>query len=101
MSHITTPATLDLAILGQPLTVDRIQAPANAPEWARWLEEIGFIPGEQVTLMAKGIPGGDPLVVRIGQSTFALRSAEAACIRVAPGDPGHSVFVAKLKGNQA
>lgn len=101
MPYITTPPTLELAALGQPLTVDRIEVPANTPEWSRWLEEIGFIPGEQVTLMAKGIPGGDPLVVRVGQSTFALRRAEAACIRVAPADPGHSVFVAKLKGNQA
>jgi len=34
-------------------------------------------------LMARGRPGGDPLVARIGQSTFALRRAEAACVRVA------------------
>jgi ferrous iron transport protein A len=33
-------------------------------------------------LMARALPGGDPLVVRIGQSTFALRRAEAACVRV-------------------
>ena len=32
--------------------------------------------------MARGLPGGDPLVVRIGQSTFALRRAEAACVQV-------------------
>jgi len=36
--------------------------------------------------MARGLPGGDPLVVRIGQSTFALRQAEAACVRVASLD---------------
>ena len=53
-----------------------------APEWGRWLEEIGFIPGERVTLMARGMPGGDPLMVRVGDSTFALRRAEAACVQV-------------------
>ena len=66
-----------------------VQAPQAAPEWARWLEEIGFIVGEHVMLMARALPGGDPLVVRIGQSTFALRRAEAACVRVAALDkPG-------------
>jgi len=79
-------ATLDLALIGQPLTVRQVQAPAAAPEWARWLEEIGFIAGERVTLMTRGLPGGDPLVVRVGQSTFALRRAEAACVRVAAAE---------------
>ena len=75
-------ATLDHASIGQALTVCRVQAPIAAPEWARWLEEIGFVAGEQVTLMARALPGGDPLVVRVGQSTFALRRAEAACVEV-------------------
>ncbi len=79
-------ATLDLASIGHALTVERVEPPHAAPEWARWLEEIGFIVGERVMLMARGLPGGDPLVVRIGQSTFALRRAEAACIRVAAAD---------------
>ena len=76
-------ATLDRASIGQALTVCRVQAPAAAPEWSRWLEEIGFVVGEQVTLMARAQPGCDPLVVRVGQSTFALRRAEAACVAVA------------------
>lgn len=76
-------ATLDQASIGDALTVQQVQAPQAAPEWARWLEEIGFIVGEQVMLMARALPGGDPMVVRIGQSTFALRRAEAACVRVA------------------
>lgn len=76
-------ATLDLALIGHALTVQQVEAPHAAPEWARWLEEIGFIVGEQVMLMTRGLPGGDPLVIRVGQSTFALRRAEAACVRVA------------------
>ena len=32
--------------------------------------------------MASGFPGGDPLAVRVGHTTFALRSREAALIRV-------------------
>lgn len=79
--------TLDLAKIGEPLTVRDIQAPVTAPEWARWLEELGFVAGERVQLLTRGLPGGDPLVVRIAQSKFALRRAEAACIRVAPIGP--------------
>ena len=46
------------------------------------LLEIGFLPGELVRVMASGFPGGDPLAVRVGHTTFALRSREAALIRV-------------------
>jgi ferrous iron transport protein A len=74
--------SLDSAPLGQPFVVHRVTADPRVPERARQLEEIGFYPGEQVMVMTRGIPGGDPLVVRIGQSTFALRGAEAACIEV-------------------
>lgn len=74
---------LDQAPLGRTFTVHHVDADPHVPERARQLEEIGFFPGEQVMVMTRGFPGGDPLVVRIGQSTFALRGAEAACVRVA------------------
>ena len=61
-----------------------VEAPNFAPEWARWLGEIGFVPGEHVMLMARALPGNDPLVVRVGHSTFALRRVEAACVHVTP-----------------
>ncbi|MBE0547519.1 MAG: ferrous iron transport protein A [Rubrivivax sp.] len=77
-----TVLTLDCTMLGERHVVAAVAAPAGAPEWARWLEEIGFIPGEQVVLMARAALGGDPLVVRVGQSTFALRRAEAACVQL-------------------
>ncbi|MEO8015523.1 FeoA family protein [Polaromonas sp.] len=48
------------------------------------LLEIGFLPGEPVQVMARGFPGDDPLAVRVGHTTFALRSHEAALIRVGP-----------------
>jgi len=73
---------LDDVPLGQTFVVHRVLPDPGAPERARQLEEIGFYPGEQVMVMTRGIPGGDPLVVRVGQSTFALRGAEARCIQV-------------------
>lgn len=70
--------------LHQALIVHDVQAPAGAPEWASHLHDLGFMPGERVQLMARGI-GGDPLVVRVGHSTYALRRAEAACVHIHPG----------------
>jgi ferrous iron transport protein A len=73
---------LDALPLHQPQVIAAVRAPGDMPEWARWLEEIGFLPGESVTVVARARPGGDPMVVRIGMSTFALRRAEAACVDV-------------------
>ncbi len=78
----SVPASLAQADIGDALLVQRISAPDHAPEWAQWLEEIGFIPGEPVCVMARGLPGADPLVIRVGDSTFALRRAEAECVSV-------------------
>ena len=74
--------TLADARIGEPLIVRQVVSPPKAPEWARWLAEIGFVPDEPAMLLRSFAPGGDPLVVRIGVSTFALRRAEAACVRV-------------------
>ena len=68
--------------VGQAMTVLAVAHCEHAPEWSQWLQELGFLPGEQVQIMAKGFPSGDPMVVRVGLSTFALRTAEAACVRV-------------------
>jgi ferrous iron transport protein A len=76
--------TLDALPIGRPAVVHAVSPPDAAPEWGAWLDEIGFFPGERVMVMARGLPGADPLVVRVGNSTFALRRAEAACVHLAP-----------------
>jgi ferrous iron transport protein A len=77
--------SLDTQPLGMAGTIDRVVAPPHAPDWALRLAEIGFVPGEPVVVTARGRPGGDPLAVRVGGSTFALRRAEAACVLLAVG----------------
>jgi ferrous iron transport protein A len=78
------PQRLDQARRGHVYTVRQVETDPRVPERARQLEEIGFFPGERVMVMTRGFPGGDPIVVRVGQSTFALRGAEAACIHIEP-----------------
>jgi ferrous iron transport protein A len=69
-----------------PAQVTRLMQPGDAEEREVLLRllEIGFLPGEQVQVMARGFPGNDPLAVRVGHTTFALRGREAALIRVSP-----------------
>ncbi|MFN3376233.1 MAG: ferrous iron transport protein A [Burkholderiaceae bacterium] len=50
------------------------------------LLEIGFLPGETVQVVARGGWGGDPIAVRVGQATFALRRQEASMVQVQPLD---------------
>lgn len=78
------PLTLATAPVGRPFTVREVVAADTAPDWLSQLADIGFLPGERVAVMARGMPGNDPLVVRIGMSTFALRAAEAACVHIEP-----------------
>ncbi len=51
------------------------------------LVEIGFLPGQRVSVVARAVGGGDPLAVRVGRSTFALRRREAALVRVGAMPP--------------
>jgi ferrous iron transport protein A len=53
---------------------------------ARRLIELGFVPGEQVEIVRKVWPGGDPIAVRVGSSVFALRRREAQAVLVNTGD---------------
>jgi ferrous iron transport protein A len=46
------------------------------------LRDLGFVPGARCEVIAKMWPVGDPMVVRVGGSTFALRRTEAAAVRV-------------------
>ncbi len=59
-------------------------APDVPPDLTRRLADLGFLPGEHVQVLARGPLGGEPVAVRVGTATFALRRLEADCIRIAP-----------------
>jgi ferrous iron transport protein A len=56
--------------------------PQEAEAWMARLRDLGFVAGARCEIVARMWFGGDPLAVRIGGSTFALRRAEAAAVRV-------------------
>jgi len=60
---------------------------ATPVDLRRRLAELGFLPGEAVRIVARGLMARAPIAVRIGTGTFALRLFEAACIRVCPEQP--------------
>ena len=74
--------TLDQLPDRQTCIVTQVAPPASAPEWHDWLEEIGFLQGEHVTVRRRSLLRKGAVVVRVGHSTFALHPEEAACIWV-------------------
>jgi len=73
---------LDQVELGVLYRVSAVNAPNGAPQVKGQLEDIGFLPGEQVSLLRKGLLKKGPYLVRVGASTFALRESEARLIAV-------------------
>jgi len=76
---------IDLAPGASARVVSVATGDSKAPaEVGRRLAELGFLPGEAVRIVARGLMARAPIAVRIGTGTFALRLFEAACIRVCP-----------------
>jgi ferrous iron transport protein A len=92
-SSIPAPAPSDIRLTDLRLgTCARVVSVAAADaatpvELGRRLAELGFLPGEAVRIVARGLMARAPIAVRIGTGTFALRLFEAACIRVCPEQP--------------
>ena len=54
----------------------------SAMELERRLLELGFVEGAAVEVLHEGPLGGDPIAVRVNDSTIALRRREAMAIFV-------------------
>jgi ferrous iron transport protein A len=81
----TSPSLADLP-LGAPARVVGVRTAGvseDARELALRLLEIGFMEGEPVRVIAQGHPGREPIAVRVGGTTFALRRFEAEQVLVA------------------
>ncbi len=87
MTHAAPLLTLDALKVGATATVVHV-SPGAADEGgsglARRLMELGFVPGEKIRMLKRGMPGGEPLAIKVGNSTFALRRFEAALVSIQP-----------------
>ena len=68
--------------IGKQANVIGITANAGEDAIARRLLDLGFVAGERVSCVALAPWGGDPMLVQIGFTRFALRRSEAARIRI-------------------
>ncbi|HEU5436905.1 MAG TPA: FeoA family protein [Telluria sp.] len=86
MTLVPTLTTLDALKAGQSATVIHLAPTAEqgGADVQRRLMELGFVPGERIRMLKRGVPGGEPLAVKVGQSTFALRRFEAALVSIQP-----------------
>lgn len=64
------------------LDVDVAGTGLPGPELERRLIELGFVEGAKVELLHEGLFGGDPIAVRVADTTIALRRREAMAILV-------------------
>ncbi|MES2932919.1 MAG: FeoA family protein [Pseudomonadota bacterium] len=69
---------------GDRATVTGLRSSDSAEQQATKMRllELGFAPGEQVRVVAESFPNRDPMAVRVGNTTFALRRFEAAMIEI-------------------
>jgi ferrous iron transport protein A len=85
---MTSQQTPHLAMLkkGDSATVVGLAAGDGADQLAIKVRllELGFAVGEKIRVIAESFPRRDPMAVRVGNTTFALRRAEAALIQVTP-----------------
>ncbi|KQQ81601.1 iron transporter [Xanthomonas sp. Leaf131] len=74
--------TLSDMPLHRAAIVDSVEDRQPNDTIARRLRELGFVAGEEVTVLATGPVGREPLLVQVGYTRFALRRSEAARVQV-------------------
>ena len=81
-------AVLNLALLkkGDSATVTGLAEAEGSEQLAIKVRllEIGFAAGEKIRVIAESFPRRDPMAVRVGNTIFALRRAEAALVQISP-----------------
>lgn len=86
------PIPLSWVGVGQTVVVCEIRsgiADVEGGDIGLRLLELGFVEGEPLRVIAHGHPGREPIAVRIGNTTFALRRFEADHVLVvSPADTG-------------
>ena len=76
--------SLDLLAVGTPARIAAIDWPALADAEANRLRHFGFDDGVVVETLHLGPFGRDPIAIRVGRMTVAIRRAHARAVRVSP-----------------
>ena len=86
IASIDVATTLDKLPTGASGVVTSVapHVEEGGTDFSHRLMELGFVSGEPVRILARGVFSGEPIAVRIGGTTFALRKFEAAQISVKP-----------------
>jgi ferrous iron transport protein A len=79
------PVRLSELPKGALAVVERVLDVHSADPIAQRLRDLGFVDGEPVRVVAVGPMGGDPVLIQIGFTRFALRRTEAARVSVRTG----------------
>lgn len=75
--------TLDGFDSGKNARIVAVDWPSLAEDEAKRLQALGVDEGAEVTVLHRGVFGGrDPLALRLGNMTIALRRAHATAIEV-------------------
>ncbi|RZL00581.1 MAG: ferrous iron transport protein A [Rubrivivax sp.] len=75
--------TLDVLPVNVVATIQGIRtATPDGVALKRRLMELGFVPGERVEVLRRVFIGKGPMAVRVGTSTFAMRTLESSLIEV-------------------
>jgi ferrous iron transport protein A len=85
--HVRHLIPLSRVGVGQKVIVREVRsglAKVEGADIGLRLVELGFVEGEPLRIVAHGHPGREPIAVRIGSTTFALRRFEADHVLVEP-----------------
>ena len=65
-----------------PAVIELVEDVLASDPIAQRLRELGFVQGEEVSVVARGPISADPLMIQVGFTRFALRRAEAQRVHV-------------------
>ncbi|MGB7406949.1 MAG: FeoA family protein [Pontixanthobacter sp.] len=80
-----SPHTLDMTERGVPVRIVAVAWDTLAPEEGKRLRALGIDEGAEISVAHRGVFGArDPLAVRIGRMTIAVRKIHASAMQVEP-----------------
>ncbi len=87
MTTESPSVNLNALAVDQSATISHVDWPSLDDATARRLQEFGVDEGISVQMLHHGPLGRDPIALRVGRMTIALRRSQAMAISVVPPRP--------------